>query len=180
MLFQYSDDNYNHLYDEDTDKDEKRIENSDSNKREKVGRGRVNLIPGEPTPPNCNGMTADKADATKKRYSIDRQKFREELCRERLQAAKGGLFDNKDYMGDVTPTLCLMAQLINSHLKMGHTFPDRKLIALRIMEEANSRGISFQTDKSNDLKLYCRGPDSFFGVCNKQRLWLNGDQIPRD
>ncbi len=39
MLFHYSDDDYDHLYDEDIDKDEKRTENSDSNKRVKVGRG---------------------------------------------------------------------------------------------------------------------------------------------
>ena len=39
VLFNYSDDNYDHLYNKDIDKDEKRIENSDSNKRVKVGRG---------------------------------------------------------------------------------------------------------------------------------------------
>ncbi len=101
-------------------------------------------------------MTADKVDATKKRYSIDRQKFREELRCERLQAAKSGLFDDKDYMGDVTPTLHLMAQVINVHLKKGHNF-----IVLHIAEEANCCGISFQTYKSDELKLYCCGPDSF-------------------
>ena len=54
VLFQqYSDDNYNHLYDEDIDEDEKRIENSNSNKRVKVGRGRVNLIPGGPIRPTA-------------------------------------------------------------------------------------------------------------------------------
>jgi hypothetical protein len=37
VLFHYSGDNYDHLYDEDVDKDEKRIKNSDSNKRVKVG-----------------------------------------------------------------------------------------------------------------------------------------------
>ena len=161
VLFQYSNDDYNHLYDEDIDEDEKRIENSNSNKRVKVGRGRVNLIPGGPTLPNCDGMTADEADAAKKRYSIDRQKFRKELCRERLRAAKGGLFDDKDYTGDVTPTLRPIAQVINFHLKKRHTFSDRNLIVLRIAEEANCRGISFQTDKSDELKLYCRGPNSF-------------------
>ena len=83
VLFQYSNDDYDHLYDEDIDKDEKRIENSDSNKRVTVGRGRRNLIPGGPNPPNCGGMTPDEADATKKRYSIDRQKFRDKRCRER-------------------------------------------------------------------------------------------------
>ncbi len=161
VLFQYSDIDYNHLYNEDIDKDKKRIENSDSNKRVKVGHGRVNLIPDRPSLPNYDGMTAAKADDATKRYSIDRQKFREELCRERLRAAKGGLFDEKDYTGDVTPTLRPMAQVINSHLKMGHTFPDCKLIALHITEKANARGISFQTDKSDNMKLFCCGPNYF-------------------
>jgi len=71
------------------------------------------------------------------------------------------LFDDKDYTGDVTPTLRPMALVINSHLKKGHTFPDRDLVALHITEEANFRGISFQTDKSDELKLYCHGPESF-------------------
>ena len=133
-----------------------------NNKRVKVGRGRVNLIPGGSTPPNCNRMTADEADAAKKRYSIDHQKFREELRRERLQAAKGGLFDKKDYMGDDTPTLRPMVQVINFHLKKGHTFPDCNRIVLRISEEANCRGISFQTDKSDKLKLYCCGLNDFW------------------
>ena len=79
MLFHYSDDDY-------IDEDEKRIENSGSNKRVKVGRGQVNLIPG--------GLkTPDEADAAKKTYTIKRQKFREERCCERLRAAKGVLFD---------------------------------------------------------------------------------------
>ena len=46
VIFQYSNDDYDHLYDEDIDKDEKRIKNSDSSKMVQVGRGRVNLIPG--------------------------------------------------------------------------------------------------------------------------------------
>ncbi len=39
MLFHYSNNNYDHLYDENIDEDEKRIENNDSNKRVKVGCG---------------------------------------------------------------------------------------------------------------------------------------------
>ena len=161
VLFHHSDDDYDHLYDDDIDEDEKRIENSDGNKRVKVGRGRVNLIPGGPNPPNCDGMTPDEAVAAKKAYSIERQKFREDRRRERLRAAKGELFDEKDYTGDVTPTLRPMVQVIDFHLKLGHTFPDRDLVVLRIAEEANYRGISFQTEKSDELKLYCRGPDGF-------------------
>ena len=83
----------------------------------------MNLIPGGPNLPNCDGMTPDKADAAKKMFTIERQKFREERRHERLQAAKGELFDEKDYTGDVTPTLRPMAQVINYHLKLGHTSP---------------------------------------------------------
>jgi hypothetical protein len=54
-----------------------------------------------------------------------------------------------------------MAQVIDFHLKFGHTFPDRDLVVLRITEEANYRGILFQTEKSDELTLYCRGPDGF-------------------
>ena len=75
---------------------------------------------------------------------------------------KSGLFGDKDYMGDVTHTLHPMAQVINFHLKKGHTFPDRDLIALRIAEEANCHGISFQMDKSNELNRYCPGPTLFW------------------
>ena len=70
MLFRYSNIDYNHLYNENLDKDEKRIKNSDSNKRIKVGHGQLSLIPDGPNQPNCDGMTPDKVDAAKKTYTI--------------------------------------------------------------------------------------------------------------
>ena len=82
------------------------------------------------------------------------------------------MFDDKDYTGDVTPTLRLMAHVINFHLKKGHKFHAHDLIVLRIAEEANHHGISFQTNKSDELKLYCRGPDSFLVyVTNSNYGW---------
>jgi hypothetical protein len=54
-----------------------------------------------------------------------------------------------------------MTQVINSRLKKGQTFPDCIIIALCIAEEVNYRGICFQTDKSNKMKLYCCGPELF-------------------
>ncbi len=82
------------------------------------------------------------------------------------------MFDKKDYTGDVTPTLCPMAQVINFHLQKGHTFPDKDLTVLRIAEEATFHGISFQTDKSDELKLYCRGPNIFW--CMQQTATMAG------
>jgi hypothetical protein len=71
------------------------------------------------------------------------------------------LFDESEYTGDVTPTLRPMAQVIDFHLKLGHIFPERDLVVLHTGGEANYRGILFQTEKSDELKLYCRGPDGF-------------------
>ena len=65
-----------------------------------------------------------------------------------------------------------MAQVINFHLQKGHTFPDKDLTVLRIAEEATFHGISFQTDKSDELKLYCRGPDIFW--CMQQTATMAG------
>jgi hypothetical protein len=139
-----------------------------------VGRGQVNLIPGGPNPPNCDRMTPDKAVAAKKTYTIQRQKLREDRRRQRLQAAKGELFDKSEYTGDVTPMLHPMVQVIDFHLKLGHTFPERNLVVLRIAEEANNHGILSQTEKSDELKLYCRGPDGFVVyVTNSDYGWTD-------
>ena len=121
----------------------------------------MNLIPGGPASPSYEGMTAAKANGVKKRYHMDRQKFREDSRQERLRARKGSSFDENNYTGDLTPTLHPMTQVMNSCLKKGHTFPDLNIIALRIAEEANYQGICFQMDKSNKMKLYCCGPESF-------------------
>jgi hypothetical protein len=48
MLFQYSNDDFNNLDDDDLNEDEKQIENANSNKRVTVGRGQVNFIPDGP------------------------------------------------------------------------------------------------------------------------------------
>jgi len=48
-----------------------------------------------------------------------------------------------------------------SCLKLGQNFPERDIITLRVAEEANYRGISFHTDKSDAMKMYCHGPGWF-------------------
>ncbi len=43
----------------------------------------------------------------------------------------------------------------------GRSLSASYVVALRILEEANARGISFQMDKSDNMKLYCCGPKPF-------------------
>jgi len=71
------------------------------------------------------------------------------------------VFEDNDYSGDFTPTLRTMTAVSLSRLKLGQNFPERDIITLRIAEEANYRSISFHTDKSDAMKMYCHGPGSF-------------------
>ena len=116
-LFGYADDDYNHLDDDDLNKDERLIENADIKKRVKVGCRRGNLIAGGPVVPNYDGMSVAKAHEAKQTYLTQRKKFRDGLRRERLQAVKGSAFKDNDYSGDLTPTLGTMTAVSLSRLK---------------------------------------------------------------
>lgn len=163
LLFDYSDDDYDHLDGEDINKEEKRIENADSKMRELVGQCCcLNHIKGGPALPEYDGMTAAEADEARLNYNQEHKKFRDELRRkQRLKSTRGNSFEDAEYTGDLTPILCPIASVHSSHLKLGQTFPDWDLIILRVAEEANYCGISFSTNKNDDLKLHCNGPNSF-------------------
>ncbi len=116
---------------------------------------------GGPVEPKYDIMSVAEADEAQIQYLSDRKKFRDDKRGERLRDNVGSSFDEADYTGDLTATLRPMTQVYLSRLKLGQTFPECGLIILRIAEEANHQGIYCRTDKSNDMKLYCRGEDSF-------------------
>jgi hypothetical protein len=155
-LFEYSHDDYNHLDDDNINKEEMRIENGDIKKRVKAGHFRWNLIVGGPVEPKYDILSVAEAHEAQIQYLSDRKKFRDDKRHERIRDNMGSSFDEADYTGDLTATLRSMTQVNVSRLKLGQTFPERGLIVLRIAEEANHRGIYCRTDKSDDMKLYCR------------------------
>jgi hypothetical protein len=133
-----------------------RIENGDIKKRVKAGHFRWNLIVGGPVEPKYDILSVAEAHEAQIQYLSDRKKFRDDKRHERIRDNMGSSFDEADYTGDLTATLRSMTQVNVSRLKLGQTFPERGLIVLRIAEEANHRGIYCRTDKSDDMKLYCR------------------------
>ena len=149
-----------------------RIENGDIKKRAKTGRRQGNLIVGGPVQPKYDLMSVAEAHEARLQYLSDRKKFHDDKQRERIRENMGSSFDEADYTGDLTATLRPMTQVNVSHLKLGQTFPERDLIILHIAEEANYRGIYCRPDKSNDMKLYCHGEDSFLlNATNSDRGW---------
>jgi len=121
-LFGYADDDYNHLDDDDLNKDERLIENTDIKKRvKKVGCRRGNLIAGGPVVPNYDGMSVAEAHEAKQTYLTQRKKFRDGLRQERLQAGKGSAFEDNDYSADLTPTLRTMTAVSCPTSNLGKT-----------------------------------------------------------
>ncbi len=83
-LFKYSDDDYNHLDDDNINKVEMHIENGGIKKRVKTGRRRGNLMVGGPVEPEYEIMSVAEAHDTRIQYLSDRKKFRDDKQRERI------------------------------------------------------------------------------------------------
>jgi hypothetical protein len=171
-LFEYSEDDYTHLDDDNFNEEEMCIKNENIKKRVKRGRRQGNLIVSGPVEPKYDIILVAEAHEALIQYLSDRKKFRDDKQRERIRDNVGLSFDKADYTGDLTATLRPMTQVNVSHLKLGQTFPERGLIILRIAEETNHWGIYCRTDKSNNMKLYCRGEDLFLvNATNSDRGW---------
>ena len=156
-LFEYSEDDYNHLDDDYINEEEMRIKNGNIKKRVKRGRRQGNLIMGGPVEPKFDIMSVTEAHEALIQYLSDRKKLRDDKQRERIRDNVGSSFNEADYMGDLTATLRPMRQVNVSHLKLGQTFPERGLIILRIAKETNHWGIYYRTDKSdNEIVLSWR------------------------
>ena len=112
---------------------------------------------GGPVAPNYKFMSASKASEARSEYQSLRKNYRDGICCERLRGNKGSSFDEFDYTGDLTPTLRPMMLVILARLKLGQTFPESSLVKLRIVEEANHRGIYFSVHKSDEMRLICKG-----------------------
>lgn len=157
----YDDDDFDHLNDDDIDEEDRRITNMQSKSRIPTGRRRGNLILGGPVAPNYSVMSPEEVLEARRKFQADRKNWRDARRRDRLRGNKGSSFDNSEYTGDLTPTLRPMTLVQTSRLQVGLTFPDSGLVKLRVAEEANHRGIYFSVEKSDEMRIICKGEGSF-------------------
>ena len=112
---------------------------------------------GGPVKPNNKFMSAFEASEARSEYQSLRKNYHASIRHERLRGNKGSSFNELDYTGDLTPTLRPMTLVILAHLKLGKTFPESSLVKLRVVEEANHRGIYLSVHKSDEMRLICKG-----------------------
>ena len=116
--------------------------NDDISVTKKSGR-RQKQLPG--LPPLSPNASEKEHKARKKLY--DRQ------CTQCLK--EGFNNSNEDLSGNHTPTIHTMREVQDDCLSKGQSFATRKILLLRVKEEANLRGISIRIEKSDNTKVVC-------------------------
>ncbi len=158
-LFEYSDNNFDHLLDDkELDENAKRIEYTNSRKRDTIGHRKGALLEGGSQEPSCEGMTAGKERVAREEYQYKRKKWRDQTRSKRLWAKKTTDSNDDDFTGNLSPTLHTISDVCTAHLERGHFIPDQDLVLLCVSEEANFCGIHYTVKKSNNRQLYCTGP----------------------
>ena len=122
------------------------IEYSDP-KHIRHGWRQTTVIIGGPMRPNYEGMTVTEKQCAKDEYEQKRKAFTDQKQAKRLKEAANHT-EIVQCTGCLHPTLQTMAEVEKSRLEVGHTFPDKDLLKLRVAEESNRCGIHFYVPRS--------------------------------
>ena len=119
----------------------RRIEYSDSN-HVRHGRRQTNFIPGGPKPSKKCGMNEVEKVMAKQEYKKELKKITDGLRIKWLKEHNEN-YDAEEFSGCSTLGLHTMMDVQKCRLKVNHTFPNKKILVLRVAKEANLRGINF-------------------------------------
>ena len=111
-----------------------------------------------PIHPNYEGMTVTEKQFAKDEYERKRKAFTDQKWAKWLKEAALNSETVQSYTGCLHPTLQIMAEVENSRLEVGHTFPDKELLKLRVAEEANRCATHFHVPHSEvrQYKVYSK------------------------
>jgi hypothetical protein len=153
----YSDEDNNFLLnDDELNDDALMIEYMDTKRKHSVNGNRQrhgNLILGGPECKNTANMTEDE----KRKYRKTRKEYTDRQRIDRLKRDLEDTLPSDEFTGCCTPHLCTEAEVESNGLQVGHTFPMKDLLVMRIAEEANLRAIEFLTSRSDFLTVKCHG-----------------------
>ena len=114
--------------------------------------------PGRPPKPNTDGMSPEEAAAVIHKWRLDWKRQRD--LHRRTAAATGGRQDfdvdldmSSRFTGICNPLFRTMVEVYNQPLLVGHTFPTKELVLMRIAEEANLFGVRVGIKRSDHLQI---------------------------
>jgi len=103
-------------------------------------------------------MDDQEKENAKAKYEVERKAYVDRIRRQRLKLnVDKNTSSLATYSGCLHPVLRPMVVVEANRLHIGDTFPDINTLKLRVAEEANLRGISFHTTRSEIRQLRCYG-----------------------
>jgi hypothetical protein len=117
-----------------------RIEYSDRNSF-CHGHRQTNFIPGGPKPPIYDGMSAMEMAFAKSEFRKVRKKYTDGLRIKHLKE-NNEEYEPESFSGCLSLFLQPMADVQKGRLGVNHTFPDKKILLMRVAKEANLRGVN--------------------------------------
>jgi hypothetical protein len=148
------------------------MEGYSQKKPDKKGKGvRGNIIEGGPVKPDTTNMTEEESTEALREYAKEWKAYTEKQRSKRRK--KGNLLASVVFSGDDSPSLRLESTVENQRLIVGDSFADKVILRMRVMEEANLRGISVKTVRSDNYTLKVKG-EQFFVLASysKKKGWV--------
>jgi hypothetical protein len=137
-------------------------------------------------PPDLSGMTQAKAKETMCQWRVVRKAYTDNKERERQKRASLGSNESTDieYSGVLYESLRLMTDVEMSPILVGHTFPTKEVLLIRIAEEANFCGCQIAIQRSDNFKVHAHGMDgssfSIQATCSTSSGWKATSRLTRE
>ena len=133
-----------------------------------VGR---KLVTGGPVKPNTDGKSEVEAEKLIKKWRKDRKKYTDHLA---LMKRKGKSTDDvqaydtsEEFTGVVVEKIRLQTQVEETPMMVGHTYPTKEIVLLRIAEEANVSGCMISIVRSDSKRVTATGGRDGHKFCIK-------------
>ena len=121
------------------------------------GRKGRKLTAGGPMRPDISGMTKERANAVLKLWRKERKKYTDSIAAAEMKRRKSGGDDGIDYTGVATDRLRLMTTVEEAPICVGHNYPTKEILMMRIAEEANLKNCEVAIGRSDARRLHVKG-----------------------
>ncbi len=120
---------------------------------------------GRPPQPDTTLMTADEAEEAIRKWEKNWKRDRDKLHRKshggRTMDGCSFKYGTTGYTGCISETFQQMVEVTNAPFLEGHTFPDKEIVLMRIVEEANLYGVWIKIIRSDGLQVDARGLNGY-------------------
>jgi hypothetical protein len=124
------------------------------------------LTPGGPQKPDTTSMGEVEAEQVLKEWRKERKRYTDGVAlQKRKELHDDVTFDESTYTGVLSDKIRLMSQVEDLPMKVGHTYPTKEMVLIRIAEEANLSGCMITISRSCSKRIFANGARDSHTFC---------------